>query len=103
MGVTREIKRRCRAAIAPFLCVCAVAYFGFHFVQGERGLIAWLRLSQQIEVTDARLQLATVERQRLEHRIDLLGPDRLDADMLDERSRAVLGLAHPDEIVVLGR
>ena len=83
--------------------MCAVAYFGFHFVHGERGLIAWLRLNQQIEVTQARLQIASAERQRLEHRIDLLGPERLDTDLLDERSRAVLGLAHPDDIVVLGR
>ena len=103
MGTIRELKRRARAALAPFLCVVAVAYFGFHFVQGDRGLLAWLRLNQQIEATEARLQVATAERERIEHRIDLLGPERLDTDMLDERSRTVLGLAHPNDIVVLGR
>ena len=33
----------------------------------------------------------------------LLHEETLDRDLLDERARAVLGLAHPDEIIVLGR
>ena len=30
----------------------------------------------------------------------MLRPDGLDRDMLDERARAVLNLAHPDDLVV---
>jgi cell division protein FtsB len=29
-----------------------------------------------------------------------LATDTLDLDLLDERARAVLGLGHPDEIVI---
>ena len=103
MGLALELKRRARPAIAPFLFAVAVAYFAFHFVQGDRGLIAYLRLSQQIE--DARIQLAVLggEKGHLEQRVGLLRPDHLDRDMLDERTRAVLDVAHRDEIIVLNR
>ena len=103
MGLVLELKRRSRPAIAPFLFAIAVAYFGFHFVQGDRGLIAYLRFNQQIEDTRSQLAVLGEERARLEHRVNLLRPDHLDRDMLDERTRSVLGVAHRDEIIILNR
>lgn len=103
MGFVLELKRRSRPAIAPFLFAVAVAYFGFHFVQGDRGLIAYLRFNQQIEDTQAQLAVLGVDRARLEHRVSLLRPDHLDRDMLDERTRDVLGLAQRDEVIILNR
>ena len=41
------------------------------------------------------------EREALEHRVSLLHPQTLDADMLDEMARRVLGLGRPDEIIIL--
>ena len=103
MGLTRELTRRSRPAIAPFLFAVAVAYFAFHFVQGDRGLIAYLRVNQQIEDTQVQLAVLGEERARLEHRVSLLRPDQLDGDMLDERTRVVLGVAHRDEVIILNR
>ena len=102
MGLALELRRRARPAIAPFLFSIAVAYFAFHFVQGDRGLIAWMRLSQQIEDTQTKVTLLAEERAVLGHRVGLLRPDNLDRDMLDERTRAVLG-AHRDEVIILNR
>lgn len=103
MGLTRELTRRSRPAIAPFLFAVALAYFAFHFVQGDRGLIAYLRVNQQIEDTQVQLAVLGEERVRLEHRVNLLRPDQLDGDMLDERTRVVLGVAHRDEVIILNR
>ena len=103
MGLALELRRRARPAIAPFLFSIAVAYFAFHFVQGDRGLIAWMRLNQQIEDTQAKVTLLAEERAGLGHRVGLLRPDNLDRDMLDERTRAVLGVAHRDEVIILNR
>ncbi len=103
MGLTLELKRRSRPAIAPFFFAIAVAYFAFHFIQGDRGLIAYLRLNQQIEETQAHLTALGEEKARLEHRVSLLRPDNLDRDMLDERTRSVLGVAHRDEVIILNR
>ena len=98
-----EVRRRLRHAVVPFLSACAVAYFGYHVIEGDRGLIAWLQVSQEIERAGAEAALRGAEVGRLEKMVTLLRPEALDSDMLDERSRVVLGLAHPDEIIVLGR
>lgn len=100
MGLLKDVRHRARPALAPFLVAFAIVYFGFHFVQGERGLIAWLRYNQQIESASAQLAAVRAEREALEHRVSLLRPDRIDPDLLDERVREVLGLVRKDEAVV---
>ena len=42
-------------------------------------------------------------RGRLERDVALLRPESLDPDMLDERARAILNLAHPDDLVMMKR
>ena len=98
-----QVRRRLRHAAVPFLSACAAAYFGYHVIEGERGLIAWLQVSQEIERAEDEAAVRGIELARLENLVAALRPDALDTDMLDERSRIVLGLAHPDEIIVLER
>ncbi len=40
---------------------------------------------------------------RLERDVALLRPESLDPDMLDERARAILNLAHQDDLIMLKR
>jgi cell division protein FtsB len=42
-------------------------------------------------------------KQRLERDVSLLRPESLDPDMLDERARAILNLAHSDDLIMLKR
>ena len=42
-----------------------------------------------------------IERAQWQHRVSLLRSDRLDPDMLDERARAVLDYAHPNDLVLM--
>ena len=101
MGLANDIGRRAVHAMVPFLAVAAVTYFGYHAVQGDRGLIAWFRLTQQIAHAESSLHALAAERHELQRSIRLLGPGQLDRDLLDERARMVLGLAHPEELIVL--
>ena len=101
MSVIHEVRRRARHAALPLLCALAIGYFGYHAVQGERGLVAWLRYSHEIAQTKAELVAARGERLGIERRVGLLKVDGLDRDLLDERARVVLGLAHADEVVFL--
>lgn len=103
MSPARELPRRLRHCVTPLLCVATIAYIGYHAVQGDRGLAAWSLLSQRIDRVEVELRAARETRQRLEHQVSLLRSDGLDRDMLDERARIVLGLAHPDEIIFLTR
>ncbi len=103
MGMTTVLRRGAKFAVLPVLAVTCIAYFGYHAVEGDRGLVAWLRLGQQVQKIEAQIEVNKTEIERLERRVALLKPKGLDRDMLDERARAVLGLAHPDEITIIVR
>src|SRR5260370_41650710 len=74
MSIAYEIRRRARPIVGPVLGISLCAYFAYHLVQGDRGLTAWLRLTQQVR--DARTTLAAVEAERLtlERRVKLPRP-----------------------------
>ena len=100
MTVSHEIKKRAKAGIGPILGILSVAYFSYHLIEGDRGLFAYLKLQHDIERAEDVYRITEQEKQTLEKRVDLLRPENLDIDMLEERSRDVLGLAHPNEIVI---
>lgn len=103
MILLHEIRKRARHIAGPVLAISVFGYFAYHSVQGDRGLIAWVQLGQQVEIAQATLEKVSRERSELEHRARLLRPDNLDPDMLDERARQVLNLAGPDELVILDK
>lgn len=100
MVLMLEIRRRARHAIGPLIGAAAVAYFGFHMVQGERGLIAWWHLTREIAKAEATAQTIAAERAEMEHRVALLRPESIDPDMLEERARLMLNVGRPDERVI---
>jgi cell division protein FtsB len=100
MAIWDEVKRRAKDVIGPVLGFCVVGYFAYHSVEGDRGLVAYLRLNEQIVLAKAQLAEVAAERKALEQRVSLLRPNRLDPDMLDERARLLLNLARPDEVVI---
>ena len=100
MSVIREIRRCARLVVGPVLGISLVIYFAYHLVEGDRGLLAWLRLSHELREAQATLAGVEAERAALEHRVDLMRPEHLDRDMLDERVRNQLNLVGPNDIVI---
>jgi cell division protein FtsB len=101
MSIFVELRKRIPLVAVPLLGITLVFYFAYHLVQGDRGLVAWLRLNHQLKQAQASLESAHAERDALDRRVELLRPEHLDRDMLDERARATLNLAGPNEIVIL--
>lgn len=101
MVLLSEIKKRARHITGPVLAIAVFGYFAYHSIQGDRGLIAWVHLSQQTEIANANFEKVARERLALERRTNLLRPDHLDPDMLDERVRSSLGLLLPNELVIM--
>ncbi|WP_185961219.1 septum formation initiator family protein [Telmatospirillum sp. J64-1] len=101
MNILGEIRRRSRHIIGPLLGVSAIVYFGYHTIQGDRGLLAWHRLGQEIKEAEQVLARVQEERDQLAHRVSLLRPESLDPDMLEERARMMLHMGRDDEIVIL--
>ena len=82
------------------LGACLAGYFVYHAVQGDRGIVAWMQLNQQIRVAQAELAKSDAEREGMEQRVALLSNTSLDLDMLEERARVMLNFAHPDDLVI---
>lgn len=94
---------RFRALIFPALALGIAAYFGYHLQIGDHGLKARADLERRKEVLEGELAGLQEVRQRLERDVSLLRPESLDPDMLDERARAILNLAHSDDLIMLKR
>ena len=103
MGALREVRRRLRHVIVPTLGAFVVGYFVVHTLEGDRGILAWMAIHQQIDHAEATLAASGAERKKLEGHVALLCQNGLDRDMLDEQARRVLGLVGEKEIVIFER
>jgi cell division protein FtsB len=100
MAFGREAKRRAKAAVAPVIFLSLVGYFSWNAVQGNRGLVAYAQRQELLAQAQGDLAKAQAERDGWERRVAGLRSNHLDADTLDERSRAMLNLADPTDIIV---
>ena len=101
MGLISEIRARARFVVGPVLGICAVGYFAYHVVHGDRGLIAWWNIKQRVATAKEAMTQTRDEREALEKRVRLLNPGSLDPDMLEEQARLMLNYGYKDDIVIL--
>ncbi|MDA0218588.1 MAG: septum formation initiator family protein [Proteobacteria bacterium] len=93
--------RSTRRMLPTLLGVCAVVYFGYHALQGERGVMTLLQLERRVDQAAVDLRAVEAERDALERNVELMLPTSLDRDMLEERARVVLNYTRLDEIVIM--
>jgi cell division protein FtsB len=101
MVVLREIRRRGKVLVGPLLGMALTGYFAYHLVEGDRGLRAWVRLTQELRLAKENLSAVSAERAELEHRVSHMRPGHVDPDLLDAQVRRTLDFARPDEIVII--
>src|ERR1700693_201055 len=101
MIVLREMRRRAKVLMGPVCGLALTGYFAYHLVEGDRGLRAWVRATQQLRAAKTTLADAVAERAALEHRVSHMRADHVDPDLLDSQVRSTLDLAAPDEIVIM--
>jgi cell division protein FtsB len=101
MIVSRELRRRAHHIVGPVLGMALTGYFAYNLVAGDRGLVAWMRLSRQLAAERTNLEQVRAARAALDLKVANLRPDHLDPDLLDERVRAVLNLVGSDEVVIM--
>ena len=97
----RSLRRRMQLIVGPLIGASAVAYFGYHIVQGDRGLLGWWHLRHEIAQSELILLQTDEIRASLERRVALLHPESLDRDLLEERARIMLNMGHQNETVIL--
>ncbi len=101
MIVLREMRRRAKTLVGPMLGMALTGYFAYHLVEGDRGLRAWVYLTQELRLAKQNLSNAAAERTELEHRVAHMRPDHVDPDLLDAQIRRTLDVTRPDEIVIM--
>ena len=101
MMILRELRRRGRYILGPVLGIALTGYFAYHLIEGDRGFLAWLRLTREIRAENANLEAVRAQREALDLKVSNLKPDHLDPDLLDERVRATLNLVAPNELVIM--
>jgi cell division protein FtsB len=100
MSLVQEIRRRGRFVVGPTLGALVVGYFVFNAFQGDRGILAWVQIYQNVVRAEAIYTRTSAERQILERRTAQLESDSLDPDLLDERARIMSGLGRPGELEI---
>jgi len=92
--------RRLRSLIPSLIVLTLIAYFGFHALTGERGILTSDQRDETLSVRMAELKQVRAERRDLEARARLLRDSSLSADLLEERARSLLGFADPRDYVI---
>ena len=96
----RVIVKVGRAALGPFLAILMIVYFGLNLIQGDHGLMTWLRRVHEVRAAETTLDATETKLVHLRHRTDLLKASHLDPDLLDERARAALNAIGSNEVVI---
>jgi cell division protein FtsB len=101
MTFLRELRKRARFIVGPTLGIALTGYFVYHLIEGDHGLLAWVRLTREIREENARLDEVRAQRAALDLKVSNLRPEHIDPDLLDEQVRATLNLVAPNEIVIM--
>jgi cell division protein FtsB len=98
---TRQRKHsKLRLLILPLGSLAVMGYFAYHSFNGDYGIWSRERMEREAVVLEKELARLKGERQSLAARAQLLRPESLDPDMIDERARDKLNLAQADELVI---
>lgn len=100
MKLRRRIHRTANLLLLPAICCAVSAYFGYSFLFGERGMLAWRTSQDQLAAARHELLDLKAQREALQHRISLLDDNAIDPDLLDEVAHQVLLENRPGEVAV---
>src|SRR5690349_19264145 len=91
---------RPRQILAPIVFATVFGYFGYHLVNGDRGLLALAHLQRETMIANQNLAEAEGTRKFWGRRVTELRNQSLGPDTLDARARALLNYARKDDIIV---
>lgn len=84
-----------------FALVGFMGYLGANAMTGRFGIESREDLLADIDALNARSGALQAQIDAYKHRIALFDARKLDPDILEERARALLNMAHEDDLVVM--
>ena len=97
-GMIRRIQRF--DMLVTLGCLVLLSYFAWHGMNGPPGYDFLDALHAQSAGLIADLAAEEAEQHRLEARVALMRPERVDPDMLEELARTELELSRRNELIV---
>lgn len=82
------------------VCFCLLGFFAWHGLNGKRSFANQTTILVKVSELEERRDAVRAKREALQTRVALLRPESIDADMLEEMARTMLGFSKPNEIVV---
>ena len=76
-------------------------YLGYSAISGQFGIASRGEIQADIEVLQDRSAALQAEIDAYQHRVSLMNPRHIDPDIVVERARALLNMAHADDILVM--
>jgi len=99
-GVRATLGGRRRGRWLAVLVTAVLAYFAYHALHGQRGLLAWMDKSRDLEAARQELTRVGAERSELDRQVRAFQRDSIDRDLLEEELRK-LGYVNPNEVIIL--
>lgn len=101
MGILWDIPNWIKNSGFLLASILISLYFSFSLVNGERGLLKYIYLRQEIDTAQKIAKQYNAQKVALEEKVKHLSNTSLDLDLLEERARIVLNLAGKDEFILL--
>ena len=101
MSSLRDLKARARVSYGLIAGILVFAYFIYHSVEGDRGLLALNNVNVRIAEAEKKLDELVEIKRELEGKVIRLMPSSLDPDFLEERGRKILNFGHDNDVVIL--
>jgi cell division protein FtsB len=76
-------------------------YLGYSAISGQFGIESRVEILKEIEVLADRSSALQAEVDSFKHRVSLMNPRHLDPDIVTERARALLNMAHADDVLIM--
>ena len=76
-------------------------YLGYSAISGQFGISSREDIVADIEILKDRSAALQAEIDAYRHRASLMNPRHLDPDIVIERARAMLNMAHADDVLVM--
>ena len=86
--------------LVTFGCVLLLSYFAWHAWKGPRGFAYLDMLHAKAEKLTGELTIEETEAKRLEAKVALMRPEKVDPDMLEELARTELEMSRRNELII---
>jgi cell division protein FtsB len=96
----RQNLRLPRESLTQTLALVVLLVLGALAIAGPSGALAWTENAHALERNQREIARLTLQRDRLQNRVNLLDPRHADPDLVGELLRRDLNVAHPDEVIL---